>query len=46
MIFQEKKKEMKTIIREGPCGERGEKGLWGGREEMAQRDACDFLKLD
>lgn len=37
---------MRTAIREGPTGERREKGLCRGREEMAKRRTCDYLTSD
>ena len=37
---------MKAKIREGPSGNKGKKGLWGGgEEEMAKRGAYDYLSL-
>lgn len=36
---------MKAKIREGPSDNKGKKGLWGGKEEMAKRGAYDYSSL-
>lgn len=40
---EKEKNEMRAKIREGPSGEKGKKGLWRGRQEMAKRAANDYL---